>query len=301
MSLEFLKANKNGIVPLLVLAIALGLLVYNSVASPGGRASPLSRVILTLMSYPQAMVSHTVSGIGNTWDNYISLRKVKKENRKLEKKLDKLNFENQKLKEEITRLKMNLPGDVWPDMKLLPAKIIALPARSDMKVVTINKGSSDGIEYGMSVVCGRGVAGKIIGGGGSREVPPNSSQVLLLVDPRCRVDALVYRMEDGDVPDPECPWNPDNWRQTRVRGVVQGDGKRLELKFVSRGSDVRKGDMVVSSGLGGVFPKGLLLGRVSNVVVPDTGLTLDIDVSPVVDFKSLEEIKVLLKGGVGSD
>jgi len=300
-SLELLKAKKNAIVSVIALAAALGLLVYNSVAGPGRRASPLSRAVLSLMSYPQAMVAHTAFAIGDTWDDYIALRGVKKENRRLRKELEELSFSNQKLKEEVARLRMNLPGEVWPDIKLLSAKIIGLPARSDMKVVTINKGVSDGISYGMPVVCGRGVAGRIIGGGGSRKVPLHSSQVLLVTDPRCRVDALVYRMDSEKTPDPECPWNPDNWFQTRVRGVVQGNGRRLKLKFVERGSNVERGDMVVSSGLGGVFPKGLLLGRVSNVKEPDTGLTLDIDVEPAVDLNSLEEVKVLLKDRRGSD
>ncbi len=297
MSLDFIKQRKNNFVPLALLAIGLGLLIYNSVVGPGRRVSPLSRAILEVLSYPQALVTNSATAVGDTWHHYIYLRGVESENRYLRDKLDSLMFENRKFREEIARLRMGITGPVWRGAKLLPAKIIALSARNESRVATINRGSDDGIKYGLPVVCGAGTVGKIVGGAGTRSVPPHSAQVLLLIDPRCRVDALMYRLADDNIPNPACPWNPSNWTQTRIRGVTQGDGKRLVLKFVERGSDVQPGDMVVSSGFGGVFPKGLLLGRVSRVGQSEKGLRLMVDATPVVDFNTIEEVQVMIKEG----
>jgi len=113
------------------------------------------------------------------------------------------------------------------------------------------------------------VAGRII------EVSWNASKVLLLVDYNSNIDALVQR--------------------TRSQGVLQGSGSSgCELKYVQRTQDVQVGDVVLSSGLDGVFPKGLVLGTVDAVERKDAGLFQQIRVSPVLDIGTLEEVVVIL-------
>jgi rod shape-determining protein MreC len=242
-------------------------------------------------------VRNVATGIGDVWHHYIYLRGIERENQQLRKELDSLSWEAQKLREDTARMQMGLTDQLWAGTRLLHAKIIALPARDDLGVVIIDRGSSDGVKYGMAVVCGQGTVGKVIGGGGGRSIPPHSAQVLLLTDSRCRVDALVYRLNSDRMPDSSCVWNPVNWVQTRVRGVAQGDRKGLVLKFVERGTDIQPGDLVVSSGLGGIFPKGLFLGRVSRVQSSTRDLSLGIEVTPAVDFNTVEEVQVILKEG----
>jgi len=295
--LESIKQRKNLIVPAILLTVAFGLLIFNSISGPGRRVSPLGRAVVEVLSYPQAMVSGTVEGIGEVWHKYFFLRDVERENRQLRQDVESLTFELQQLRERLALVQMNLPDTVWRNARLLPARIIALSAREEFMTVTVNRGSSNGVKYGMAVVTGIGVVGKVIGGGEKRSVPPHSARVMLLTDPRCRVDALIYRLDDESMPDPSCPWNPLNWSQTRVSGVVQGDGKGLILKFVERGSDIKVGDMVVSSGLGGVFAKGLSIGRVSSVEKPKEGLCMNVNVTPSVDFDTIEEVMVMIKEG----
>jgi len=295
--LDFIKDKKNTVVPVVLLSVALCLLIYNSMAGPRRRVSPLYRAVLGLLSYPQAFVNTVARGIGDIFRHYAYLRGVEKENQGLRKELKSLGWETQKLREDVARMRMGLTDQLWAGTRLLHAKIVGLPLRDDFLVVTIDRGSSDGVKYGMAVVCGQGAVGKVIGGGGGRVIPAHSAQVLLLTDARCRVDALVYRLNSDQIPDQSCVWNPVNWAQLRVRGVVQGDGKGLIMKFVERGSDLQHGDMVVSSGLGGVFPKGLFLGRVSRVQSSTKDLCLNVEVTPAVDFSAVEEVDVILKEG----
>lgn len=309
MSLDFIKYRKDILVPIALLAISVGILSYNSLNGKGGAINPFSRVVLTLISYPQRLVSGVVHGIGNYWSHYADLRGAQKENDSLHVRMDDLQMRMQELVEENARLRMGMNTEIWQGAEFVTAQIIGLSPQEEYRVVTINLGANASVKYGMPVVTGQGLIGKIIGSGGGRNVPPTSATVLLLVDPRCRVDAMVYRYNPpageaqpqpetpSPLHDPGCPWNPINWQQTRVRGLVEGAQNRLLLKFVPRDADVKPGDRVVSSGLGGVFPRGLLIGNVSRVVPPDIGLSPYIEVTPAVNFETLEEVHVMIQKG----
>jgi rod shape-determining protein MreC len=110
------------------------------------------------------------------------------------------------------------------------------------------------------------------------EAAPRYATVLLLTDRRSAVDVLVQR--------------------TRSRGVAVGKSKRLlELRYVDRHDDIRVGDRIISSGLGEMYPKGLLIGTVTAVRSPHYGLFHEIDVQPAVDFLKLEEVLVVKSTG----
>lgn len=298
MSLDFIRQRKNVIVPVVLLTVAMGLFVYNSAMHPERRViSPFSRAVIEVLSYPQSFFVGITRGVQNLWHRYFYLRGVEEENRVLRRDMDSLSFERQQLLEQLARMRMNLPEVVWGDAKFIHSKIIAMSAREELMTMTLDIGSSRGVKYGMPVMTGLGVVGKIIGGGESREVPPYSSQVLLLTDPRCRVDALVYRMIPDSLPNPACPYDPVNWAQTRVRGIVQGTGEmnKLILKFVEPGADIKPGDRVVSSGLGGIFPKGIYLGAIISVGASEIGLGLKVEMQPAVDFNRIEEVMIMIR------
>jgi rod shape-determining protein MreC len=135
--------------------------------------------------------------------------------------------------------------------------------------VVIDKGSVDGVMEGMPVVVAEGVVGRVI------RSAPHDSRVLLLTDASSAVASLVQR--------------------NRTRGVVRGQGDILTLDFALRQKDIEVGDRIVTSGTGGVFPKGLVIGEVTRTAREQYGLFQTVTVSSAVDFARLEEVLVLVK------
>jgi rod shape-determining protein MreC len=151
----------------------------------------------------------------------------------------------------------------------LPAELIGEDASSWFRTITINKGRIDGVEKGMVVVAAAGLVGHVINT--SRDV----SKVLLITDYNSSVDAIC--------------------QDSRGRGIVQGKGRDLcDLKYVSRRDEVSLGSRVITSGLGGRFQKGLLIGTVTRVEKKPHGVFQDVEVTPAVEFRKLEEIFVVL-------
>jgi rod shape-determining protein MreC len=129
-------------------------------------------------------------------------------------------------------------------------------------------GSDQGFEAGMPVLSTEGVVGKLIA------VGPSSSRVLLINDHNSALDAFDQR--------------------SRIRGIVAGmvdDG--LVMKYVDRSEDVKSGDTIVTSGLDGIFPRGLLVGEVTSVVREGPGLFLTVNLAPAADFRRLEQVLVV--------
>lgn len=149
------------------------------------------------------------------------------------------------------------------------ASVIGRDATQWSKVVTVNKGTQSGLRDHLAVITAAGVIGQVINAG------LNTSKVLLIVDGRSAVDAL--------------------FQNSRVSGVVVGMGEdACQMKFVPNTADVKVGDSVLSSGLGGIFPKGLVIGKVSQVSRKKQGLFQEITLTPSADLSRLEEVLVLL-------
>ncbi len=155
------------------------------------------------------------------------------------------------------------------DFKSFAAQVVARDPSGWFKSVIIDKGASDGVKRSMPVVVSEGIVGQVI------EVSLYYSKVLLIIDQNSAVDVLCQR--------------------TRARGVLKGGAhNRCQLKYVLRKADIRVGDIVISSGLDGVYPKGLCLGRVSGLSKQNAGVFQNVQVDPFVDFDKLEEVLVLL-------
>jgi rod shape-determining protein MreC len=151
-----------------------------------------------------------------------------------------------------------------------PAQVTGRDPTGWFKSVIIDKGRGAGLELNMPVVNASGVVGRIV------SVSPNYAKVLLIIDQNSAVDCLVQRSRD--------------------RGMVKGLSAEIcKLDFVVKSSDVATEDVVVTSGLGGIFPKGLPVGKVLNVKEASGELFKDIEVRPVVDFSKLEEVLVILE------
>ena len=228
---------------------------------------------LDVVGRGQLVVTRITSGIKSVWQNYIALIGVRRENKVLRNKLGEVTVTNQQYREamaENTRLRklLGLKENMPPPS--VTAQIIGRDPSIWFRTLTIDQGSSQGIEKGMPVVTVEGVVGQIL------ETAPNTSKVLLAHDPNSAVDALIQK--------------------NRVQGILKGTGdQRYELFYILKNVDVEKGDMIVTSGLGGSFPKGMPVGQVASVVKNRRGMFQEIMVEPTVDFNQLEYLIIVLR------
>jgi rod shape-determining protein MreC len=154
--------------------------------------------------------------------------------------------------------------------RMLPAKVVGLDPSGWFKTILINRGTRDGVSKGMAVITSGGIVGRIIGA--SRR----HAKVLLIVDRSSAIDGLVQR--------------------TRSRGIVEGEtSESCRFKYIVRKADIKIEDTVISSGLDGLFPKGLRVGAISEISKPSSGLFQEVKVRPFVDFTKLEEVLVVLE------
>lgn len=199
------------------------------------------------------------------------------------KEVDTLRHENANLKaeqaaySEILAENIRLKGmlnfkQTYTQYSMLGAKVIAKDYNSWTNTITIDRGSSDGVNKYMPVIVPQGVVGFV------SSVSRYTSQVQLLVDPRTAIGGIVQRPE------------------SRVASILKGDGNNSDfLVFgnIPKEADVIKGDNIVTSGYGGVYPKGLLIGTVSQVSADGSGVSLAALVKPAVDFTKVEEVFII--------
>ena len=195
------------------------------------------------------------------------------QNQQLRARVAELEGQNSRLLEAQIRYE-HLRGDLkfaqTTPLKLLAADVWARRPDPKFDTLLIGRGSNDGVKINSPVVTRSGLAGRII------EVGPNTASVLLLTDQNSGVGARVQRVG------------------SRATGVCKGDNTGLlSMVYLPSDADIRPGDVIVTSGLGGVFPPGLFIGVVKEAV-KDAGNALKIGrITPKVDFDRLEEVYVL--------
>jgi rod shape-determining protein MreC len=211
---------------------------------------------------------------GNTsrlWANYVDLRSVRGEKLRLEEEVAALREQVRRLEEaglENARLRrlLDLPAALGLD--LVTAQVIAKDTTNWFKTVMINKGSEAGLQRGLPVIAPEGLVGRVV------EVIPGTAKVQLLTDPVSSVGALL--------------------KEQRVTGLVTGDrGQTAIVKYLPLLAEVRVGDVVLTSGMGGAFPKGILIGTVTAIHRKSGALFQEASVQPSVDFGRLEEVLVI--------
>lgn len=235
------------------------------------RIDPLGVVFLEAITPVTRLISLVENTFRQTWSAYVDLVGIRQQNewlrhrvRDLEYRADHsadLQSENARL-QALLDLRENMPGQA------VAARITAADATGLFRTATLNKGEYDGVVKGMAVLAPQGVVGRTVA------TSPHAARVLLLEDHSSGVDALVER--------------------TRARGIIEGapEGGCL-LKYVKRREDLQVGDRVVTSGLDGVFPKGVLIGEIAGLMHRDQGLFQTAEVRPAVDFAKLEEVLVV--------
>ena len=264
------KNKKNIVLVSAILLFSLALMTLNVKQENGVRfLDTISGVILApFLSF----FTQTIQTVSDGINHYVLLVDVARQNDQLKLEIQRLINEKNQTIEYLSsqkRLSKLLAYEVESGKKSLVASVIGRDATQWSKVVVINKGLLDGVEEHFPVVTDTGVIGQVIHAG------INTSKVLLIVDGRSAVDAL--------------------FQDSRVSGVVVGKGDdECQLKFVPNTADVKTGDLVLSSGLGGIFPKGLIIGRISQITKKKDGLFQEITLTPGSDLSRLEEVLVLL-------
>lgn len=265
------RTGKQGIIWLgsVLFIFALFLTAYSSKRPEVARSgfTLLSRVVAPA----QSSTSSVYSWFSDVWNGYIALTGVVTENHELSKRLELLERQNAFLREFESQnkdLRALLSMRAAESLEGSGAVVIGYDPTSWIKTFIINRGSADGLVPRQAVVQASGLVGQVIA------VAPHSAQVLLITDSSSGVDALVQR--------------------SRTRGVVVGRGRqKCQMLYVPNGEDVHEGDVIISSGMDGIFPKGLIIGKVSDVGTRSNGLFQDVDVRPVVDFDMLEHVFVV--------
>jgi rod shape-determining protein MreC len=234
-------------------------------------SNSLQRALLELAGPFQKGMTKGTEFFENLWERYIYLVDLEEENRLLREIIEEMKQERIQLLEfrgENERLRSLLGFQQDFQKPLLPAEIIAKDLSGWFQTAVIDRGKRDGIEEGMAVLSVQGVVGQVM------ESSKSFSRVLLITDPNNSVAALVQR--------------------SRARGIVEGNGHQLcRLKYLHRSEDVRPGDLVLASGLDGVYPKGILIGTVLSAETRDPELFQRVGIQPSVDFRRLEEVLVL--------
>lgn len=254
----------------------LMLVVVPLIALNAGGKNPadfhwFDRVAISLSTPVQSGIRWSIETVWDSMESYLLLlhtqsnnKELSLENRKLLNEIasyQEIALENQRL-QKLAEFNAPLEG------KKILAQVIAQDVSPEFRMIRLNKGTHHGAQMGMAVISLEGVVGRVI------RVGTDFSDVLALLDSSSAIDALLQR--------------------NRVRGVIEGQGGgTLSMKYLRRTDDVQEGDLIVSSGIGGLFPKGLTIGKVLSVKKKNYGISQTVEVAPTVDFNRLEEVTII--------
>ena len=261
----------------MLLAVVLGHVVVISVqVNTASGVRVFEAVTFGLFSELQRGVARAVGGVSRFWDGYVGLLSVQAENEALRENVAALRFEVQRehaLAQRVRGLEKLLELRQEVGFTTVSARVIAGDASPYFRTVTIDRGTGDGVLRDSAVVSPDGVVGRVVSDPG-----PRAAKVQLLVDRSAAAGALIER--------------------TRAAGVVMGDTAQgvLRMEYVSNLEEVQVGDVVVTSGMDGIYPKGIVIGEVEVVHRgPGSSLYKAIQVRPKVKFGNLEDVLVIVR------
>lgn len=214
----------------------------------------------------------TLGGVKGVWNDYIDLRNLRRENLRLKSEAAVLQRRITQLEEDVLETQ-RLQGllamrDTWHS-DFVAARVVGKDATNWFKTILVDRGSRAGVRRNLPVVAPDGLVGRVI------EVTPSTAKVQLITDPVSASGALMQR--------------------TRVTGIVIGNlDAGLRVRYLPLLADVVVGDEVVTSGMGGVFPKGIPIGHVTTVERKGGALFQEATLQPKVDLSRLEEVLILM-------
>lgn len=237
------------------------------------KTSLAERVIIDLIAPVQSAITSFERGIASYIDDYVLNLNASKENKKLKTKIAELQNEifsfQEQIKESSRILDLIKFGEQIERKKVI-ARVVSWDSADDYKVVRINRGRRDGIKLQSVVTSAEGLVGYVY------RLSDHYADVLTILDANNRVDSVVERL--------------------RSHGILEGysSGKCI-MKYVNRTEPIILNDMVLTAGLGNVYPKGMKIGYISRIERESYGSTQHVEVTPLVNFSKLEEVIVLVQ------
>jgi rod shape-determining protein MreC len=255
--------------------LLLAIITLRMSAKNPGDLSTLDRGVLRIVSPAQSAMSYVARGIAGVAGRFVELAHARAENHELAKENARLRAElaqAKRLADESGRYQRLLGLRDQTPAETIAARIISIDASPYFRVARVELDRGEGVvKRGMPVLTPEGVVGRI------GQVSGKTSNIMLLVDPRSAIDVVVPR--------------------TGGRGILRGksgeNGYRCSIEYLTQGQAAQVGDKVVTSGLGGAFPRDLPVGKVTAVLPGAAGLFQDVEVTPDVDFARLSEVLVV--------
>ncbi len=277
---QLIKRYRELILVAVLLLVPLG--VFFAHAKRPSEQSRFDRAILWVTRPVEWVVSRTVTGTLNVWGGYVALRHAHEKAAELSREASGLRMERDQLLQERAeneRLRKLLAfAQAIPERTYVGARVVGVRlAPSGRQILTVDRGADDGIARNMPVVVADGVVGRIFA------VTSHTADVLCLVDTFSSIAVRVERTR----------------ARANVRGTGKPDGARLE--YALRSEDMIEGDLLVTSGTDGIFPRGLPVGKVTQLRRSAHGLFQDAVVVPAVDPTRVEEVLVVTSADRGPE
>ncbi len=268
------KKTSRSRVPRLFLLFVLfvGLLFTLLTSATGRRFGIFHQATLEALGPLQSVFTNISLSTVRLKDRYITLWNLQEENDSLRKELDTYHALLDEYREAYSRnrfLETELEFKRQETFPALMARVVGKDPSFWFQTLIVDRGKNDGVVTGMVARNSLGAVGQVV------QVSDNYSKVLLANAPSSAIDAIVQK--------------------NRVRGILKGAGEQgYVLQYVLKNGDVKEGDVIVTAGIGGVFPSGITLGTVSTVRSKRRGMFLEIEVEPAVDFSRLEVLYINL-------
>jgi rod shape-determining protein MreC len=265
------KANKERAIVVLIPLLILHMVLLSVQIENSSGTLLFKTWTLTLQAPIIALSSGVKNGFSRTWRNYVWTVGARAENERLQKTVRQLMILNNSYEQsmqETIRLRRLLSVNESLSLKSVGARVVARTPSFLSNLIYIDRGSDDGVRVDAAVLSGDGIVGRTI------IVTKHQSQVQLITNPDASIGALVER--------------------TRTPGVLKGSGDMLlDMNYIDNTEQINVGDIVLSSGLDGIYPKGLPIGKVVDSR-KGKGVFRTIKVEPRMDLIRLEEVSVLL-------
>jgi rod shape-determining protein MreC len=244
-----------------------------------GKSAHATEALAFLTTPVQSAFARVNRGAVSVWSTYLDWKNVRSENRRLRDENQRLRVESLQVSETVVenqRLRRLLALQERLPLTTVSAEIIAREWGGWVRSLTVNRGRGDNVSRLAAVIAPDGLIGRVV------EVRKGASIIQVLTDPASTVGAHVVR--------------------TRTSGIVEGDPRgTMRLKYMAReGGGLQVGDLVVSSGAGGVFPRGIPIGRVRAIDDRGSALFHYAMLTPSVDFARVDEV-LLLTGDTRQD